>query len=116
AETAAFALVACLSARHARHLPFALILGAAVFIRRWPEFRQTAAGVRKTGLIAMPMRFETGGFGMALLVLLVSLGGATKFTREVHVSQNEGVLTVQADLYPVAAVSFLTERHIEGNL
>lgn len=111
AETMAFALVAYLAARHARHMPFAMILGAAVFIRRWPEFRQSLAGIGKSAFPAGQMRF-----GMALLVLLASLGGATKLTREVAASQNEGVLTVQADLYPVSAVSFLAQQQIEGNL
>ena len=150
AETAAFVLVAYLSARHARHLPFAMILGAAVYSRRWPEFRKTLADSRcinsnrkswaetllrfiggdvdslprwRFGLVSqvsMPAGGDTvkipAGFGLALLVLLASLGGATKLTREVAAAQNEGILTVQSDLYPVAAVSFLTKQHIEGNL
>jgi hypothetical protein len=111
AETAGFALVAYLSASHARHLPFAMILGAAVFIRRWPEFRQNVAAVARNRLIAMPAGFRT-----ALLILLASLGGATKFTREVAASQNEGVLIVPTDLYPIEAISFLKQQRIEGNL
>jgi hypothetical protein len=111
AETAAFALVAYLAASHARHLPFAMILGAAVFIRRWPEFCETVANFRR----ACPI-VASQAFGFALLVLLATLGGVSKFSREVAASQNEGVLTVQADLYPVAAVSFLEQRQIAGNL
>jgi len=111
AETAAFALVAYLAAAHARHVPFAMLLGAAVFIRRWPEFCRSIAGFLADRTIAIPR-----AFAFALLVLLVGLGGASKLTREVVACQNEGALAVQADLYPVDAVSFLAREHIEGNL
>lgn len=150
AETAAFVLVACLSARHARHLPFAMMLGCVVFARRWPEFQwriadfcwssfnsQQGTETRtrsasedvdsiprwRLGLVSNGWGSAAGnvttipaGFGLAMLVLLASLGGVTKLTREVAAAQHEGVLTVQTDLYPVAAVSFLTKQHIEGNL
>ncbi len=115
AETAAFALVAYLAGAHARHLPFVMILGAAVFIRRWPEFAQTASHFFQARPVTMPLA-SFRGFAFSLLVLLASLGGASKLTREVAACQSEGVLAVQADLYPVDAVSFLAEQHIEGNL
>jgi hypothetical protein len=116
AETAAFVLVAYLAARHARHLPFAMILGAAVFSRRWPEFCQSLGDFRWTSLYSRLSVEIPAEFGLALLVLLASLGGATKLTREVAAAQHEGVLTVQSDLYPVDAVSFLEKQQIEGNL
>lgn len=123
AETAAFVLVAYLAARHGRHLPFAILLGSAVFCRRWPEFVRRLSlppgngPERQSSLSAglAPDR-PVPRWGLALLVVAALLGGATKLTREVSASQREGLLTVPTDLYPVAAVSFLAEQRLDGNL
>ena len=57
-----------------------------------------------------------GRFALALLVLAAILGGTTKLTREVAAGQTEGVLTVPSGLYPVAAVAFLEDQKLAGNL
>lgn len=120
AETLAFLLVACLAARHARHLPFALILGAAVFARRWPEFhfdRTTRDGTHwfHTASMRLGAAFPAR-FALLLLVLAAVAGGTAKLSDEVAAAGTEGVVTVRTDRYPVAAVSFLKQQHIGGNL
>ncbi len=114
AETVSFALVAFLAAQHGRHLPFVIILGAIVFARRWPAFQsglKNRLSRNRSPEFLLPARF-----GLALLMLVAILGGATKLTREVSAATTEGVLTVRAEFYPVAAVSFLKQQRISGNL
>lgn len=114
AETASFMIVAYLASRHARHLPFVVIMGAVVLARHWPDCQKGLAkwfaGHAGSG-VSLPARF-----GLALLTLAAVLGGTTKLTREVAAAGTEGLLTVRADFYPVAAVSFLRKEGIAGNL
>lgn len=127
AETAAFVLVAYLAARHARHIPFAMILGAAVFSRRWTEACERWGAVKnasRTGTGTHVLRefgspenlAVPGRFVLALLVLAAILGSTTKLSREVAAAQTEGILTVPSGLYPVAAVAFLEDHQLAGNL
>lgn len=115
AETCAFVLVTCLAAQHARHIPFVMLLGAAVFIRRWPEWQVRLAvpssEIQPATLNSLPARFA-----LALLLLLAFLGGATKLSREVAAAEGAGVVTVDAGEYPVGAVAFLKRERVQGNL
>jgi hypothetical protein len=126
AETAVFALGAVIAGRHVRHVPFLMLFGSLVFLRRAPEavaiwgprLRRRIADWTEKNFPAESQgdAINWAGFGAFLLVFAAGVGGIWKAGHTLAAMPREGSLVVSAKDYPVQAVEFLRENGISGNL
>jgi hypothetical protein len=135
AETAVFALGVVLAGRHVRHLPFLVLFGSVVLARRLPEVvaiwgprlrhhwsrlaQRQALRQQGLHLVHSPVREQHvhwPAVGFFLMVLMTAVGGGWKLGQNLVALTREGALVVSAEDYPVAAVEFLRQNKISGNL
>ncbi|MCA9188973.1 MAG: hypothetical protein R3E01_24110 [Pirellulaceae bacterium] len=113
AETAVFLLVAYLAAKHGRHMPFLYLCGMLIVARRLPEclrrYDEPATVDAKRSRVLKKVAF-------ALLVVYCFVGGAAKLYHHMSTIAQHGPLSVPTTRYPVAAVAFLNDCEISGNL
>jgi hypothetical protein len=126
AETAVFVLGVALAGKHVRHVPFLMLFGSLVFLRRVPEaleiwgprLRRRIAAWAETRFPADASGSEVSWprFGLGLLLFAAAVGGSWKAGHSLAAIPREGALVVSARDYPVQAVEFLRENNISGNL
>ena len=126
AETAVFVLGVLLAGKHVRHLPFLMLFGSLVFLRRVPEavavwgpaVRRRFSGWSEK---AFPPDSRSGEicwprFALGLLVFAAAVGAAWKTGHSLAAIPRDGALVVSAKDYPVQAVEFMRTNGVSGNL
>jgi hypothetical protein len=116
ADDVVFLLGVVLAGRHARHLPFLLLFATVVLLRRLPDLLRVM-----DELIGRWIPFGTTRLQLVHgLWCLTVAGSLTNFTAQglsrLQETIETGPVSLSTESYPVQAVAFLKQWHVQGNL